>query len=247
MIKNKIVQLLTEIGLSENEAVVYFTGLNLGSTTVAQLAKAAEIKRTTVYTIIESLKQKGLFFIEMRGFKQWFTAAPPEKLKEIVDTRKNLLANLMPELNSLYHYGENESVMRCYEGKKGVLTSYKNLLKELKPGDYYLVISDPKKWEELDKKEMPKLSRQRAKLRLETRLLLQPSDRAEFYKRNSILLNQKVNFLPKNTNLTTNLIITPKKVLIHQLIPPIVTIEIENQSVIQMHKEMFEVMWNKSS
>jgi len=43
MIKNKIVQLLTKIGLSENEAVVYFTGLNLGSTTVAQLAKRPKL------------------------------------------------------------------------------------------------------------------------------------------------------------------------------------------------------------
>lgn len=246
MEKTKILRLLTEIGLTDNEALVYFAGLNLGSTTVAQLAKTTEIKRTSVYTIIDSLKQKGLFFIELRGFKQWFTPAPPEKLEEIINTKKNLLTNLLPELNSIHHYGNTESVMRCYDGKNGVITSYKNLLDELKVGDYYLVVSDPKKWEDLDKKEMQKMAERRSKMHLDTRLLLQQSDRAEFYKNNSVRLNQKVFFLPKDTNLTTNLIITPKKVLIHQLVPQIMTIEIENRGVIQMHKEMFEVMWSKN-
>ena len=49
--------------------------------------------------------------------------------------------------------------------------------------------------------------------------------------------------LPKNTTLTTNLVIIPKKVFIHQLVPPVMGIVIENKSIIQMHREMFEIMW----
>ena len=50
---------LKEFGLTSNESKTYLAALELGQTTVQELGKKAKIKRTTVYTTLEGLKQKG--------------------------------------------------------------------------------------------------------------------------------------------------------------------------------------------
>ncbi len=40
------------------------------------------------------------------------------------------------------------------------------------------------------------------------------------------------------------MIITPNKVIIHQLSNPILAIVIENKNISRMNKEMFEIIWN---
>ena len=40
------------------------------------------------------------------------------------------------------------------------------------------------------------------------------------------------------------MVITPKKVVIHQLNDPIIAIVIENKNISKMNKEMFEIIWD---
>lgn len=65
----KLLETLKDIGLDESEAQVYLTSLSLGPTTVLRIARGGETKRTTVYGIIESLKNKGLMKVELKGLK----------------------------------------------------------------------------------------------------------------------------------------------------------------------------------
>lgn len=75
-------------------------------------------------------------------------------------------------------------------------------------------------------------------------MLAQDSAIAQEHKRIERTFNETIRLLPKATKLTTNLVITPKRVVIHQVIPPIFAIVIENKSIIQMHREQFEMIWN---
>jgi sugar-specific transcriptional regulator TrmB len=49
---------LQEYGLSEKEAKVYLTILELGTNIASTIARRSEIKRVTVYTILDDLKKK---------------------------------------------------------------------------------------------------------------------------------------------------------------------------------------------
>jgi hypothetical protein len=44
--------------------------------------------------------------------------------------------------------------------------------------------------------------------------------------------------------MTTNIVITPKRLLIHQLTTPVLCIAIENKNIISSQQEMFEILWN---
>lgn len=242
MEQSKITTFLTDLGLNPNESAVYYAALNLGPATIQQIASAAGIKRTTVYYVVESLKQKGLITLEIKGFKKKFVAENPEKLEVMLETRRLQLKNMLPELSALYNIKGGESFIKYYEGLKAVESIYEGLIRDIKPHEDYLILSDVEKWYDLDRDFFKKFLDKRAKLPIKVRLLIRDSAYAKkFYKH--LRPNERLKFLSPETNLTTNLVFTPQRLMIHQLTPPILAIVIENKNVIQMHREMYEIMW----
>ena len=55
-----IQNILAKLGLSEKEAKVYVTCLEIGPASVRSIAQAAGVNRGTTYDIIRSLQQRGL-------------------------------------------------------------------------------------------------------------------------------------------------------------------------------------------
>ncbi len=240
---NKLVEILKEIGLSENEASVYFTMLSLGSSTVLNISRTSKIKRTTVYSTLETLKQKGLVNIQVKGFKQFFVAEDPKKLENILEERRNKFKNALGEFSALYNLKGGESFIKYYEGIEAVKNTYEGLLKDIAPHDDYLVIGDQSHWIKLDPEYFQKFIEKRAQMNINIRLLFTDSKISKEHKKFEKNYNEKVKILPKDTALKTNLVITPQKIVIHQLTEPIMAIVIENKSIIQMHKELFEIIW----
>lgn len=234
---------LIDLGLTENEAKVYLAALTLGPTTILKLAQAAETKRTTVYSVVESLKMKGLITIEVKGFKKLFVAESPEKLETILENRKTLLAKTLPEFSALYNLKGGESQIKYYEGLSGIKSVYENLIRDVRPKEDYSIISHQEQWINLDPEFFLDFTKRRAKLNINIRLLVQDSPTAREHKRLEKTFNEHIKILPKDTSLNTNLVVIPKKVVIHQLTPPIMAIVIENQSVVRMHQQLFEIIW----
>lgn len=251
MQKTTLLHTLSDLGLSEKEAEVYLASLALGSSSILQIARTCGIKRTTIYSLVESLKQKGLLTAEIRGFKQYFVAEHPEKLELLLEEKRQKLTQTLPELTALYNLKGTEGVIKYYEGLPAIKSIYENLLKEMRPHEDYLVMSKPDDWVKWDEEFFINFLFRRGELArgidVRIRSLLQHTPRAEKMKIEQERCFQTIKFLPKGTNLSTNLVITPRKVVIHQLSPPIMAMVIENPSIVQMHKEMFEIMWQSIS
>ena len=244
MKNSQFIETLIDLGLSNHEALVYFAALSIGSSSVIKIAQAAEIKRTTVYFVIASLQQKGLMNIELKGIKKLYRAESPEKVQLLIEQRKDKFNQLLPEYMGLYNAQGGESFMSYYQGLTSVKSIYNQLLKDIKPHHDYLVISDQEQWENLDQKFFKDFTERRSKLPIRVRVLLTDTPAAREYKKFEKNYHVEVRILPAQTKLTTNLVIIPKRVVIHQLTSPIIAIVIENKSVVQMHRESFEIMWN---
>ena len=246
MEKNHYIEILKEIGLTEHESTVYFTMVSLGPSPVLKIARASGVKRTTIYSVIDSLKEKGLVRVELKGFKSLFVAESPEKLESILEQRKNKLKTHLKDFMEIYNKGGGETLIKIYEGLEATKSIYNGLLRDIKPGEDYLIVTDMKKAFSIDREFFEDFRERRAKLPIKTRLLISDSDSQEGqeFKKYEKNFNLQVKFLPTGTKLSTNLVITPQKVLIHQLDQPIMAIVIENKSTIKMHQELFEVMWN---
>jgi len=244
---NQLVKKLNDVGLDDKEARVYLASLSLGPSTAQKIAETAGIKRTTTYNIIEDLRNIGLIAISNQGFKKYYFPAPPESLEAAINAKREILKTVMPDLQSLYNLKGDESSIKYYKGLKACQGVYWSLLESIKPHDYYLVLTDQERWYALDPEFSQKFIEKRAKLNIGIRLLFQDSALAHEHKKFEQNFNEHIKILSPGEPLTTNLIITPQKVVIHQLVPPIFTMVIENQGIIRMNREMFEIMWRSIS
>ena len=114
--------------MSEKEAKVYLAALELGETNVQRLAKKSGIKRTTLYDVIESLKEKGLIASGLKEKKTFYFAEDSRKIEEILEERKSILKKILPQLLSITKLIDKKPKIRYFEGDEGIKEVYKDTL-----------------------------------------------------------------------------------------------------------------------
>jgi len=122
---------LKKLGLREKEVKIYLAGLELGLTSIKQLAERAGVTRPTAYQIVSALKKRGLFLETKEANRSGFAAQPPETLLGLLRMEERALAEREREflriigvLESRYALNQNGGVRR-YHGVDGM-----NALKE---------------------------------------------------------------------------------------------------------------------
>ena len=117
---------LKKLGLKEKEAKVYLSGLELGPTSIIQIARAADITRPTAYEIVSGLKKRGLFLDVQSNKKRLFSAQSPEVLLGILRTEKHTLEEREREFLRIISQLENrfsltpQGGVRWYHGTEGM-------------------------------------------------------------------------------------------------------------------------------
>jgi hypothetical protein len=87
-------------------------------------------------------------------------------------------------------------------------------------------------------------TKRRARLPINIKMLQIENKTSHWFKQYEKNFNYQIKFLPKNTSLSVNLVITPQRLVLHQLTPPIQAWVIENKHSITLHQEIFKVLWN---
>lgn len=243
MKNEQLMRVLTDLGLTQNESEVYLTSLSLGPTTILSIAKGSQIRRTTVYAVVESLKKKGLIHIEPRGFKQLYAAEHPEKLETMLETKRLTLKKVLPKFAALYNLKGKESTIRYYEGLASIKTIYDTILEPLRPKDDYLVIGDVQKFFNMDKPYFEGFLQKRIKSGVKARLIVTDSEQSRYMQKYSRNMSHEVRILPKGATFSVDVMIVPQRVTIFNLENPLSAVSIENESMIHIHKQLFEIIW----
>src|SRR3989338_5621069 len=92
------VPILKQMGLSEKQAEVYLSLLELGESPMTKIARKANLKRPTVYLIIDELMVLGLCSEIVKGKKKVYSATHPRRLVEITHFRNKQAEKILPEL-----------------------------------------------------------------------------------------------------------------------------------------------------
>lgn len=130
----EIQQMLLAMQFSEKESRVYLALLELGRGTVSEIARKANINRTTGYDILDALVSKGLASVSGKEPKQEYAAESPDRLldylrSELAQREKQLekAQTLVPQLKSM-HAVQDRPRVRFYEGTKGIEEVYEDTL-----------------------------------------------------------------------------------------------------------------------
>jgi len=120
---------LQQLDLAGKKADVYLACLELGASSVIEIAKKAGIKRTTAYDILLDLMQKGLVSQTTKGKKRLFVGEDPEKIKKDLQGKEKLFSEILPQLKSVYNVRGVKPKIRFYEGVEGLKKTYNDTLK----------------------------------------------------------------------------------------------------------------------
>ncbi len=235
---------LERLGLSEKEAAVYLAALQSGPSSVQELSRLSMVKRTSVYHVIESLLSRGLVQWELRGAKEQLVAKDPTALERLLEKQRTEFLQTLPYLQSLHQFASSDSVIRHISGIAQVESAYWEMLERVRPDEDYMVLSNMERWQPLISEQFAQtfLSR-RGRMPIRVRMILCEGKLARERLGERRKANEQTRILPKSSLLTTNLVIVPRRVFLHQFEPPYLGMIIENQHIIRMHREMYEIMW----
>ena len=122
--------ILQQIGFSTNEADVYLAALELGLSSAQEIAKKAAIKRTTAYSVLEHLVQRGVLSKTKVKDKTRFIVEPPARLFTMVSNLQSELSKLLPELEAIYNAKPTKPKIIFYEGDDAIKNVYEDTLNE---------------------------------------------------------------------------------------------------------------------
>lgn len=139
---------ILSLGFSEKEATVYIVLLTLGKGTVTEIARRADINRTTGYDILDALAAKGVVSVSGKEPKQEYAAESPEQLLQYLRQQKRKTeeqleraAIMVPQLKSIHRAGDRPHV-RFYEGKAGLEQVYEDTLTSHEEIRAYATVDD---------------------------------------------------------------------------------------------------------
>lgn len=128
-------QLLKEFDLNDKQIKIYITLLQMGEGTIQEIARKTAIKRTTVYSVLDTLVQRNLVAINKKGSHRNYIAEDPKRLPNIfneerrkLENQHNKLIEALPVLASLYNAGATRPKISVYEGIEGIKTIFEDTL-----------------------------------------------------------------------------------------------------------------------
>uniref|UniRef100_A0A7C4M0C2 TrmB family transcriptional regulator n=1 Tax=candidate division CPR3 bacterium TaxID=2268181 RepID=A0A7C4M0C2_UNCC3 len=141
-------KVLEDLGLSEKEAKVYLTLLELGASPVQKIASKASVNRATTYVCLEALLKLGLVSTVQKGVKTYYTPENPEQLQSLifkkekeVERKREELLKVIPELSKIFEAAGERPVVRFYEGVDGIRSIRDDFLASSRKGDTILGFS----------------------------------------------------------------------------------------------------------
>lgn len=236
--KNK--KILIDMGLSEQEVDAYLILLRLGESNASNLAKEMGIKRTSVYTILQSLSEQGFVENHIAKKKNYYIPSKPEKLASRFEKRLETFRNIIPLLETIEKKEARMFGIRLIEKKEELEHFYRDILDEYK-GREYRIIGNARAWEGIDEDFFVQFRKDRAKRNIKTKLLL--SSESEVNNPIDETLLREFKYLPKKYLFESTLDIFDDKILIINPKMQSLAIVILVPVVVDIFRSVFDILW----
>jgi predicted transcriptional regulator len=252
---DKVISLLEPLGFSSDEARVYLVLVENGAMSALQMARSLRTGRTKVYRVLDTLIAKELVVQEFdeAGFK--FLASPGEKLELLVARREGEVAALrktLPEVQRLLSEQVGTmapgSKVLYYRGKRGLAQVNWNLTRAR--GEFLsMEVANANAY--MSEREAEKLRRELMEHRIRNRLLTN--------QRNYKLESKVEGYLetwgefryvdPEVLKIQMDVFIYNDVYAVCHYLQDgdVFCVEMVNEKLAAMQREMFEVLWVKAS
>lgn len=235
-----MLQDLIKYGLSEKEANVYLTCLKLGEATAIRITEMSTYPRSTIYDILERLRNLGLVSTCIVEGKTHFIVNSPKNLLTLLKEKEELVSNLLPQLEKVYNKIGERPRAEIFLGKKSLLNVFDEILGHNK--EIYLIGCKHNAFEKIDYLT-EKFRIKRVEKKIKIKQILEDSKEAR-----SIPIDKytKVKFLNKVQNNKEVTFIVADYVYHVILQYELSVVRIKSKEHADSMRVMFEELWNKS-
>jgi sugar-specific transcriptional regulator TrmB len=122
------------LGFSDKEIRVYLSCLKLGESAIMPIKTDTKLPRTTVFHILERLREKGLINIVQRASRHVYLPNPPREIllmmkNQKVEIEENIasFSEQLPELNSMFKLFPFQPKVRMFVGEE-IKSIYEEIL-----------------------------------------------------------------------------------------------------------------------
>lgn len=138
--------------LTEGESKVYKTLVKIGESSIGNILKFSGVSHSKIYDILKRLAEKGLVSAINKNGKQYFSAANPKQLQNLVEEQekklqkeKEHIQKIIPQLLAEKNSKETQNILCAYEGMNGIKHLLEESLTEVQKGEEILILGTPKK------------------------------------------------------------------------------------------------------
>ena len=245
---DELVRKIEPLGLSEKEARVYISLLQLGRASAYSVAVKSGLKKPTTYVILDLLIEKGLAIEVPREKKQLYIAKPPEELVTRAEINLYTAKKILPELTALRKNVDIAKARTMYfEGIEGVRQALWYKEKEMRGKEFVGFYASAKdaspellalfhEWNEHNIKHHTKIRG----------LTVYDESIEKFRKKYPDTYENTVRFLPKELYTANVSIDVGENFVRIDLIAATQAVIVESKEFADMVKQLFEIVWQST-
>lgn len=240
---NRAEEALKNLGLNQKQAAVYLALLQLGEATAYRIAQKSELKRPTVYVVLEELRQKGLILKIPYPKKQIYSAKSPESIVSEAKERLNGVIGVLPELLALTKKEDKPSVS-YFDGINGIRELLNFGLEKLKDGELVGFNAHAEGVSEEMKKVFEEYNEKIKKINVKIRGIVPEHPSLKEYREEDEKFGREikiVSFEKYSSDVSIDIGPDFVKILMFNNLQGVL---IENQSLASALKQIFEMQWN---
>ncbi|MFH1192102.1 MAG: helix-turn-helix domain-containing protein [bacterium] len=238
-----IINKLTQLNLSNNEAEVYTALVGLGQTSAGNIIKQTNLHRSVVYETLEKLISKKLVFKIAKKKIAYFQITDPNILLERANEQQKIVQELVPELKKLGISKLPE--INIYEGLESYRKFWINITKKMPVGSTdYVAGSIGKKWQEYMSNSLDEFMQLRVKRKIKWKMIIFKRDDFEMdlAKKYPKLNEYRIISKGQTGHGNFNVFDDKKTLVLHSADEPMI-IEIKNSNLVKVFQNIFDLLW----
>lgn len=239
----EIHEVLAQFGLHDKDQAVYLAILQQQETTLTPLAKAARLPITTVQSIVERLKERGLLQVTMHKSRHLYQAHEPRILLELLQRQSQEVTSIMPLLDKLRSDTVREAKIKIYYRERMQDIFYEAL--KTKNKYIYEIIAAKELQEILGEKLHFTKQRVQKNIRLKS-LRVETREIKTYSKSKHVQEFREARFLPRELTFTSSIMFWDNTIAFFTTKNEGIAWTIESKTIIETYKQLFGLLWNIS-
>lgn len=233
---------LYSLGFTEKEADVYMALNTYGAAPASILARLTQIKRTSMYDILNSLLEKNLITSYKKGIYTYFAIDDINKILYQEREKVRLAESVVSQLKRQYGRSNNIEVQH-YKGYEGYREIYEEILRT-NPKELMVWIHLDNFQSALDPVREEEWTQERIDKKIWTRLLMQDTPLARKFQKKDDESCRKTILVPKENMFQSTCILYSDHILFFDSQKEIIGLHIHHSEFYQLLKQSFEMSWN---